>query len=212
MTVLRRPNISENKAALYQFTHDNSLLRRYFSLRKDIYIKDFNLHNFSDHEDNYDNHENTDILVVTKGNAVIGGSRLIISPQYSDHLLPLESNNFRLKNMFPDLKLHSLSYCEANRTVVHSDYRDGQILKEMICQLVLRAQAYGIRYFFTIGPAIQIRNNKRHCDSLGIHFEIMSDITVPDKPAYRGRKMYFAITDLHLVKLDGHKVCFQHMI
>lgn len=181
----------------YTFTRDANLLGQYFELRKEIYMQDFNLNDFSDHEDDYDNKEYTHILVVCDKDKIIGGSRIIIHPKKSDVLLPVESQSFSLKDTFPDLALENKSYSEVNRTVLLPEYRQGKIGENIVYNVILHSKVCGAEYLFAIGPAVQARNNRKHCRKFGINFNIMEEVTVPDKASYHGRKMYLARVDLN---------------
>lgn len=186
----------------YQFTRDQNLLDQYFELRKRIYIQDFNLLDFADHEDNYDDKEYTHILVICDDNRVIGGARIIIHNKNSSELLPIESESFLLKDIFPDLLLHNKSYSEVNRTVLLPEYRQGKIGEEIVRLCALKSKLCGADYLFTVAPKIQARNNRKHCSNLGINFTIFDDISVPEKPSYRGKRMFLTLTKLQQLSLD----------
>jgi len=180
----------------YQFTHDKNLLDQYFELRKEIYIQDFNLQDFADHEDNFDDKEYTHILVVCDGDRVIGGSRVIIHNKNSDIILPIESDSFLLKDILPELSLHNKSYSEVNRTVLLPEYRQGKIGEGIVHRVILYSKELGADYLFTVAPKIQARNNRKHCSNLAINFTIFDNISVPEKPSYRGKRMFLTLTNL----------------
>lgn len=188
--------VGTNETISYHFTHDTNLLDQYFELRKNIYIQDFNLQDFSDHEDNYDDKEYTHILVICDGNRVIGGARIIVHQRNSDEILPIESEFFRLKDTFPNLSLHNKSYSEVNRTVLLPEYRQGKIGEEIVRLCALKSKLCGADYLFTVAPKVQARNNRKHCSNLGINFTIFENISVPEKPSYRGKRMFLTLTNL----------------
>lgn len=181
---------------LYIVTRDPYLTKEYFKLREQIYIKDFNLVNFSDHEDGLDNKDFVHILLVIYKNKVIGGLRIIMHDKNSDILLPLESKENRLKDILPNLNLDKISYNEVNRFVILPEFRIGFIAERIIYEVIMYSKILGSSFLFTVTPAVQARNFRKHCRKFNINFNILENVAVPYKPSYRGKKMILSLIDL----------------
>lgn len=186
-----------NRSITYTFTQNRDLIESYSLLRKRIYMQEFNLDDFSDHEDGLDGKPYTYFIIIRDGETVIGGARLIVRRKHSHVLLPLETPTMRMQDMLPDILLKGKAYGEIDRTVLEPSYRQGAIAQENMRQIALASKELGMDYMFSIGPAVQIRNNRRHCAHWGIDFHILNTVKVPDQPCYRGRQMYLSLSDIN---------------
>jgi hypothetical protein len=183
----------------FLFTRNKELLQQYYMLREQIYVQDFNLSDFSEHIDDYDEKEYTSILVVCDKGKVIGGVRVIFREQFSDTLLPIESEKFLLKNVLPKLALEDKSYTEINRLVLLREYRNGVVSQQILSMLVAKSKLLGANYFFAISPLVQARSYRKLYNQIGVDFKIMDEVNVPDKEYYHGKKMYLSMIELNNV-------------
>lgn len=180
----------------FLFPKEKSLLDEYFKVRDAVYLEQFNLPTAELLQDGYEAQPYTNFLVVRHNGKVIGGSRIIFHYEGSNTLLPFEGEDFKISDVFPDLNLPNVRYCEVDRTVLARDYRTGDLGREIVVHFVSKCKDEGAKYIFGIGPMIQVRNYKRHCTALGIDFHIQKDIILPDRRAYNGKKMWLTVTDL----------------
>lgn len=181
----------------YGFTRNPILLNQYFTIREKIYMETFRLKDFSTHIDGYDSHENTQILVVCAGNIVVGGSRVTVHSPKTSVRLPMEADDFLLPNLLPHLGLQEKTYAEITRLALLPEFcSDGKIALLMLWLQFSLGVSRGCDWIFTVTPAVQARRFRRHFLKLGYHMESLDNVIVPDKPAYEGRKMYLAVTEI----------------
>lgn len=196
--MLLQENIKKDQKLEYVFTSDTELLQDYFKVRKQVYMETFRIEDFSTHDDAYDDTSCTDFLLVFSHGKVVGGSRLTFHFSNTDKTLPMEDHNFLLDTMFPSFNLRQKTYIEITRMAVLPEYRVGrEVGNTMIKLQVIRAVDKGAEYLFSVTPLVQGRNNRMHFRKLGYEMKTCNDVIVPDKPAYEGKKMYLAITDIH---------------
>lgn len=181
----------------YTLARDEKTLNQYFDLRKKVYMSDFELTDFTDHEDEFDTPEKSLFLVITDKDNVIGGMRITTHKKLSDSILPLEHEGFYLQDVFNEPDILTAAYTEVSRTVLLPEFRDGIVSTEMYRYCYALNKEIDADYLFSVSPAIQARNTRRRCKSIGIDFRIRQDIAVPDRPYYHGKKMYFAYIDMH---------------
>jgi len=179
------------------FSREKEVLNEYFKVRDAVYLEQFNLPNADILHDAYDDKPYTEFIIIKHGKKIIGGGRLIFHFLGTDTLLPFEAENFLLKNILPELDLGNKSYLGVDRVALLKDYRHGDTGREIIRLSDYRGQELGINYIFTVNPPIQARLNKRHCSALGFDFHIRTDIEIPDKPSFNGKKMLLTTADLN---------------
>ncbi|MBL0318238.1 MAG: GNAT family N-acetyltransferase [Alphaproteobacteria bacterium] len=190
------PNLALVPNLTLEFTQNPCFIEAYLKIREYVYITEFNLGSYEDHRDEYDHDPNTAIVVVRKGNQVIGGSRCTMRVKGSNNLLPHESDEFKLIDNLPELKLRNKSYIEVTRMALLPEYRDdGTIARNLIELQIQGSIEKGATFGFTVTPLIQARNNRNHIRRIGFNMVMRPDIIIPDKPLYRGRKMVLSTID-----------------
>ena len=199
----------ENKEYKCYFTSNTDLIKQYCDVRKKVYMETFNIADFTSHEDEYDYHKNTRILVVTLDDKVIGGARLTFHYAGENIKLPMEYDDFQLFNLFPKLDLKKKNYMEITRMATLPEYRrDRKMASDMFNLMFTRSVQEGAECMYSVTPKIQCRNNRRHFKSLGYEMKTFDDIIVIDKPAYDGKQMFLSITDIHNKLPIGHNKIF----
>lgn len=183
----------------YEFvtpTTSIKLVSQYFQLRQEQFTDYWNLQSFAGGADNYDVLGN--ILLLKQSNKCIGGIRLVTSAKDSDTLLPLETEDFRVAKLFPELKIESSDYYgEMGRSALLPDFRkNGEYSKEMYRLLSVKSKEMGHKYSFAVAPVVVARKVRIAFTSFGLHTEIRSDITVPPLPCYEGIEMRLLIMDV----------------
>ncbi len=192
-----------------EFTQKRSYIDAYLKIREFVYITEFNLGSYEDHLDEYDSDPNTSFVIVRKGNTVIGGSRCTIRLKGAHNLLPHESNEFKLIDQLPELKLSNKTYIEVTRMALLPEFRDdGTIARNLINLQIRGSMEKGATFGFTVTPHIQARNNRGHIRKIGFDMVMRHDIIIPDKPLYRGRKMVLSTIDFTKPHVSDHPKTF----
>jgi len=186
----------------YEFTKDPGYLHQYYRLREEMYISVWGLKHFDGQEDSFDADCHT--LVARVGNHVVGGCRLIVVNPYSDNLLPLESEQFRLQNVLPGLNIESCKIAECSRLAVLPEYRM-QVSRKLQILLTDHARDVGSSYAFAIAPAAQARSYKTYLRSRGYDF-IITDVKVPEREEFEGIKMCLQMVDFHVAKQENNNL------
>jgi len=186
-TFLRVRRKFEAATITYEYTTDPKLLEQYYKVREQCYREDLHLDDFSGEEDEYD--RTGHIIVARKGDVVIGGARLVISTPKNRIKLPLEEEGFQVQELFPDMNLENVGYCEFTRFVVLPEYRKGEACTEISRMLVNQAVKEGCLYQFCISPLLQSRNYRAVGKNIGVLHVIRKDIKVPYKDIYRNLNM-----------------------
>lgn len=168
------------------------MLEQYYAVREYCYKTDLNLHHFPSGEDEYD--KKGSILVVTFNDKVIGGARIISSDPEQPIALPLEEDGLNIQSLFPEIRHER--YCEFTRLAVLPEFRGMDILTKIIDALSKEAMNQDNRHLFSIAPLKQSRCYKMIFSKLGFNYELLSNITLPDKEFYKG------LEDITLSKLD----------
>lgn len=179
----------------YEFTTEPKLLEQYYKLREHCYREDLHLDDFSGAEDEYDSIGH--IIVVRQGDMVVGGARLVISSPENRIRLPLEEDGFLMKDLFPELDLDNVSYCEFTRFIVSPEFREGAVCKEITRRMIDSAIQEGCIYQFSIAPLLQARNSRMIGKHLGVLHIIKNSVEVPYKSIYQNlnkQRICLAIT------------------
>lgn len=193
MKLHSRVPLRKTSPTQYFFTKDQKLLRAYYRIRQECY------RSVKGGPENFDGGENkedivSDILVVVKDGHVVGGGRLIGSTPEMPCKLPLEEEGFMVKDVFPELFLDRVSYCELGRIAVTPEFRDIMTINRICGELIQKAIRKGYKYQFSMAPLSTSRLYQRVSSSLNLPYPyvIHKDIAVPEKQQdiTGGLKMY----------------------
>lgn len=189
----------ENRDIRFVFTKEKRLIDTYCSIREACYrsVK-CGPQDFSGQLEASD--YLSEILVLLKGNRVIGGGRLLGSSPEARLMLPVEQTDFMMKDVFPELSLEDKPYCEFGRIAVIPEYRDFDTINELCERLILRAIDKGYIYQFSMAPLGTSRLYQRVSSNLELPYPyiIHKHIPVPEKPLSEtgGLKMYLGSLQL----------------
>jgi hypothetical protein len=190
----------------YEFFHqqtDHHLVQEYFSLRNKAFKEQWGLSSFSSGEDQYD--KDAIIIIAHKNGICLGGGRLIIHEVDSGLLLPIETDNFRLINIFPELGLDRCKYAALSRVAIINECRNGQYSKELYRQLTIKSYSLGLSYVFCVTKMQLARASRINLRKIGLPFEIKTEIKVPDLPTYEGHQMFLSLIDLTKVSTTEYQ-------
>ena len=180
-----------DKEVSFSFFHNNmkhKLVNDYFNLRGQVFKSYWNLEHFSGEEDAFD--QDAYILILHKNNKCIGGARLVVHSPENNSPLPLETEGFQIKDLFPNLHLDKTVYAELSRVVLDEGYRKGGYSSFLYYLIGQKSQSLNIKYVFACAPLCQARMSKIACRKVGIPLEIKHEVNVPELPTYEGKKMY----------------------
>lgn len=178
----------------YEFTQDPGLLHQFYKLREEMFISVWGLKHFTGGEDAFDH--SSHIIVARLGKQVIGGTRLTISSPAAPQALPMEHDDFKLSELFPDLGLVNRSYCEFSRAAILPDYQSGPVMPIGFAKAIQRAIAEGVDYAFTLSPIPMARNYRQTMQAFGFGWNIRSDIKIPERESFEGIRMVLSVMDL----------------
>lgn len=131
------------------------------------------------------------ILVVRQGKVVVGGGRLFVTSPRKNKELPLELEDFRLADHFPELTERQMTYGEISRLVVLPDFRGEEMLRDIIVNMHRKCVAQGVDVLFAAAPLINVRSYRKISKSIGIkEVGIRTDIEIPPYPGFEEIKDY----------------------
>jgi len=196
----RVPALSRlNTSRKFLFTKDPTLLNKYYEIRANCYraVED-GPSDFSYEADELD--RLSDILVVIQNGYVIGGARLVASTPENPIKLPVEQDNFRMKNVFPEYNLQDKTICEFGRIAIAKEFRSFSILEGLCEHLIKKAIDKGYHYQFSMAPKAQTRCYRRvgHKLNLPYPYIVHENIDVPLKPLEETGKLKMYLGSLRL--------------
>lgn len=197
-SVIRRFTRSsqETKPVVFEFTEDPAMLHQYYILRDQIFGRDMG---FSDDAGGADLHDKiSEILIARRGNQVIGACRLTVREGDESMLLPMETESFKLRKLFPDLPLNKERHGVLSKFAILEEHNQREILLGL-CQLMYdKVIASDIHYLFARATNFALARNWRLIANRhgAKHTRICEEIDVPDNPNFPGEKQYITFSDL----------------
>lgn len=176
----------ERQKLTIEFTRDPALIHQYCRLYNDEcrIVPEFVE---AEQELNRKSH----ILVVRQGDLVVGGGRLFVTSPRKNKELPLELEDFRVADHFPELTLKQMTYGEISRLVVLPDFRGEEMLKDIIVNMHRKCVSQGVDVLFAAAPLINVRSYRKISRSIGIkEVGIVMDIEIPPYPGFEEVKDY----------------------
>lgn len=169
-----------------EFTREPDLIHQYFR----IYQSECRIiPEFLKDEEEYNS--KSSILVVRRGNLVVGGARLFLKTPRLQKKFLLELAGFDLNSHFPDLDAKQMRYAELCRLVLLPDYRRTDILKDMLFQIGRKCVAMNLDVFFAAAPMTNVRLYKLICNGFGYNeARIHYDIDIPPDPGFEEIRDY----------------------
>ncbi len=179
----------------FKWTKDPDLLLQYFKIREEAYREYLGLNNFRGKLDAIDSHSH-ELVAVKNDNQVIGGARLTINDNSLKAKLPMESDDFILREVFPEYNLDKNRYCEFSKTLLTRGYRKEDYFLNLCNTLVKKAQTFNTKYIFIIAPKLQTLRYMNIATLLNIPNETCSDISLPYMSSYDGMAIYLSVYHL----------------
>lgn len=182
----------------YEVTNDRALLHQYYILRERMYKikhKKMDLDGYELGEDLYD--KLGVVIIARKGNLCLGGVRLIIREGDESWDLPMECDDFKIRNLFPDLKLNSERHAEISRFAVVEDTGGEDIFLGLCKALYNQVIASDIHYLFVKSTYQLARSWRLIANNFGAkNTKIISDVHPVDKTLADDIKWYLVMSDI----------------
>jgi len=187
-SILRRLSktpFSRNEQVVYEFTNDRALLHQYYRLREVMYRKVFHTDKFIGEEDVHD--KLSHILIARRGKLCIGGCRLTIREADEDFALPMETPEFKLRNIFPNLPLKKVRHGEISRFAIMDDDDDKMEVMLVLSQLIIEKCVSSELGFAFLKSSLPMARNWRRigqtCCGLK-KMRICTEVKVPENPIH----------------------------
>jgi len=190
---MMRPVRQQEKIA-YEFTHDVGYLHQYHLMRDQVYSQIRGLSTLAGQQDRFDT--TSEIMVARMGLQCVAGGRLTISTAASAQEMPMEGDDLRLKNLFPELDLANRAYGEFSRLAILPEFRGGAVFPEIARRFIRKAIAEGVEYAFNMASLPSARAYRQMVESFGFKWDVREDIEVPDREEYEGVRMVISVMDL----------------
>lgn len=179
---------------VYEVTKDAGMIHQYCVLREEMFRRIWSLEHFSAERDAVD--DNSDIMIARQGRQCIGGGRATYSTVQKRQRLPLESDDFTLANVLPELRLNACNYYEVTRVAVLPEFAKDNVVLELIGRILSRSIGERASYCFFISPMTMTRTHRRVVNRLGYTLTTRQDIEIPDREEYEGIRMHLSYVDL----------------
>jgi hypothetical protein len=183
---------SEPDEIIVECSNKMEYLRQYFFIREYIYTRDLHLKSFSGQEDEIDQYSH--FIIARKGSFCIGGARLTVSPAHAPKRLPLEDEQFSVRELYPQLA--SMDYCELGRTALLPQYRSGENLMEIFKLSAQVAKENGCKLLFGASPKAVSRRFKAAFNQMGYPTIIHDTVRPPMQAVHEGLGLYFMVLNL----------------
>lgn len=179
---------------VFEFTTDKALLHQYYRLRDQFFGRDLE---HSDGSGGADIHDKiSEILVARRGNVLIGACRLTIREGDESFLLPMETDDFKLRDVFPNLPLENERHAAISKFAILEEHRQHDILQGLCKIMYDKVIATDTRYIFVRTTRILARNWRMIANSFGAdHTQICYNIEAPPIPNF-DEKAYLVMSDL----------------
>lgn len=181
---------------VYEFTQDRGLLHQYYLLREAMYRRMFETDKFVGEEDVHD--KLSHILVARRGRLCLGGCRLTVREPDEMWSLPMESDDFKLRSVFPDLALDRVRHGEISRFAVMEDCGSEAEIFSGLCEVMYeKVISLKVHYLFAKSTYTLARNWRLIANRFGARTtRICSEVQVPENPVHPGVKWYITHSDL----------------
>nr|WP_067297930.1 hypothetical protein [Marinobacterium profundum] len=166
----------------FEFTKDPNLLAQYYQIREACFRQQLGINSFDGSEDLDDRAGH--ILIARDGNRCVGGARISGTTPLNPVRLPMECDNFVLKEHFPELAQQDISYCQWTRLALLPECRTTEILRAQCLALIEGSAELNYSFAFNVAGAIRARLYRRLHTNLGYDYEICNHISIPAEDGF----------------------------
>ncbi len=186
---------SKNEPVVYEFTQDRAMLHQYFRLRAVMYDKVFKVEGYNWGEDFYDKIGH--ILIARRGNLCLGGCRLIIREADEAWPMPMESEQFNLREVFSDLGLDQFRHAEISRFAIMEDSGEEDVFGDLCKVMYNKVTSSDIHYLFVKSPYKMARSWRFIANNFGVKTtKIIDGVHPVDTSLGEDIKWYLILSDL----------------
>ena len=179
---------------VFEFTNDLALLHQYYRLRDQTFGCDVSVTDGSGGADVYD--KISEILVARRGKLLIGACRVTFREGDESFLLPMEEEDFKLRNVFPNLPLNKERHAIFSKFAILEEHRQMEIMLGLSKILYEKVVATDTRYVFVRTTSVLARNWRMIANSFGAkHTRICTEVDTPPIPNF-DEKSYLVMSDL----------------
>ncbi|MFC6668979.1 hypothetical protein [Marinobacterium aestuariivivens] len=161
----------------FELSKEPHLLAQYYDIREACFRKELGLDSFDGSEDEDDRKGH--VLIARDGDCCIGGARISGSTPGDPARLPVESDDFILEELFPELQRQRLSYCQWTRLAILPRYRTTEVLRAQCLALIKGSAELNYGYAFNVTGTVRARLYRRLHKNLGYDYEICDHIHIP---------------------------------
>ena len=164
---------------VFEFTRDEGYLHQYFLLRGELLSRSYNWGDYTGEREPLD--DVSHILVVRRGNQVVGGARL--TPRSPRKHVPfvLEHGQMSLIEALPEYKLAYTKHCELGRMALIEEFQNKRISFEMFRRLHEKAASLNIRYGFSSVSARSARLFQLMSSHYGFSITDLGHVAIPSR-------------------------------
>ena len=168
-----------------EFSKDPERLSQYYAIREAMYKTMLDYHEPIHVEEEKD--RQSELLLVSDGDACVGRARLTLSKPDNRIALPMETDAFKLKDILAGIDMDSIVYSEVSRVALLPKYADGEIIGRIYKKLVVdKKDSENAKMVFFATYPIHARKVRQIAKSLGfamtrINIDIPKHFDVSDK-------------------------------
>jgi len=175
----------------YKASEDPKHIQQYYKIRQEAYKILVNEHYYAG-KDRYDDYS-YQFLGLAGGNC-IGGIRITVSTPEKPVDMPLENDNFRIKELYKEIDFSDLIYCEASRLALLPEFRNGAYLTELFNEsTTFSIDTLGIGLVFGRSDLLQTRKFQTRYRNMGFDLIIRHGMSVPIQTMEHMKLMLWAI-------------------
>jgi hypothetical protein len=181
---------------VYEFTDDKALLHQYFIMRERMLGTDKFLPKGVIPQDIHD--KISHILIARRGKLCIGGARLTVREGDETFPLPMESDEFKLREIFPNVPLDTEKHAVISKFAILDDQKNSEILYSLCKIMYEKILRDDVRFLFMRATNITLARNWRLISNTlrPNSTRICSEVEVPESPMYPGETQHLVFSDV----------------
>lgn len=183
---------------IFELSRDAKMLGQYYKIREQCFRAELGVALFDGSEDHYD--RSGDILIAREGLRCVGGVRICGKMPWETVRIPLEDEGVDLAELFTELNLDNVSYCQWSRLALAPECRGMDVVKDFCRALINTCSSLGYRLAFNVSDLHRARLYQRLHSSLGYHYQTCRDKRVVAEPGFTDLEHLISVAFLSNVK------------
>lgn len=192
-------------AIVYELSNDPYLLAQYYKIREACFRTELGLSLFDGGEDQHD--VPGQILIIREGDRCLGGVRVSGCSSGDSGWLPVESEEFQLRDVCSHFMLESDGYCQWSRLAIRPECRNKVDVLHLCERLVETALDQGYLYSFYITGSARTRLFQKLHSKLGCQYEVLHDTSLPVEEGFESLPHLLSVA-----RLDKKPISFVEML